>query len=94
MVAKERHWSAALRRAQQAAPLQRKSSAGFLAGSIPLVTGPRGDHDNGGFTEHCCRRDCSLACSASILNLVFIVRMIGSREEECKDLRVVKFLSG
>ncbi len=88
-----RGWLAALRRAQQAAPLQRKSSAGFLAGSIPLVTGPRGDHDNGGFTEQCCRGDCSPSCSAPIPTHIFIATMIGSQDEECKDLCVVKFRS-
>src|SRR5271154_4408428 len=84
-----RDWSAALRRAQQAAPLQRKSSAGFWVGGVQLETGPRGDHDNGGFTEQCCRGDCSPFCSAPTLNLVFIVTMIGISEAEGKDLNVV-----
>jgi hypothetical protein len=43
-----------------------------------------------GLTELRCD-DCSPACSASVLSHIFIATMIGSREEDCKDLEAVYF---
>jgi hypothetical protein len=89
LAANEWRSSAALKRAQQAAPLQRKSLAGVWVGGVPLVTASRGVHGNGGFTAQCCRGDSSPPCLAPIPNLIFIATMIGSSEAEGKDLNVV-----
>ena len=88
-VAKEWRWSAALHRAQHAVPLRSGWPVGLWVGGVWLETGPRGDHGRGGFTQQCSRGDCSPYCSAPILNLIFIVTMIGISEAEGKDLNVV-----
>jgi hypothetical protein len=91
--AKKWRWSDRLKRAQQAAPLRRQSSARFSAG-LSLETGRwcgRGELGEVGLAEEYRRADCSPPCSASVLNQIFIGTMIGSWDAEGKDSRVVFF---